>query len=252
MSYMSLALSGKKKIEAEEFYDKLIAVLLKKKVEFMIGGTFAFNEYTGIARPTGDIDIKIPFESHPAVLKTLTESGYRPELAEIELQWLAKVYDEKGYYTDLIFGERNGLYKVERAWLKRANSGMVLGHKVLLEPIEDMIRSKCYVQNRHRDDSGDVVHLILKQGLNLNWEELLLKMNPHWELLMGHILQFLFVYPSERKMIPNWVIERLVLKLEDRISNPPTEEKITRGLLLSADYQVGVSLWGFRPITNME
>jgi hypothetical protein len=249
---MSLALTGKKKEQAEAFYEKLIATLIKKKMPFMIGGTFAFNQYTGIERDTGDIDIKIPYEDHPTVLKTLSEAGYRPELAEIELNWLAKVSDEKGYYTDLIFGERNGLYRVENSWFKRTNPGIVLGHKVMLEPLEDMIRSKCYVQNRHRHDGGDVVHLILRQGNKVDWKELMAKMDPHWELLMGHILTFLFVYPSEREIIPKWVIEHLVVKLEDRISHPPTKEKITRGLLMSNDYQVGVSLWGFKPITELK
>lgn len=249
---MSEPLLGKKKEQAEQFYDRLLQVFIKKKLPFMIGGTFAFNEYTGLHRPTGDIDIKIPYEDHPMVLKTLTESGYKPELAEIEFSWLAKVFDDKGFYTDLIFAERNGLYKVEHSWLERAQSATVLNHKVLLEPVEEMIRSKCYVQNRHRDDSGDVVHLILRQGKNVNWEELFIKMNPHWELLMVHVLYFLFVYPSERNVIPRWVIERLVVKLEDRVSHPPTKDKITRGLLLSKDYQVGVAQWGFKPITELK
>ena len=248
---MSDALTGKKKIQAEAFYEKLLATLIKKKVPFMIGGTFAFNQYTGIGRDTGDIDIKIPYEDHPAILKTLSESGYHPELAEIELNWLAKVFDDKGYLTDLIFGERNGLYKVDRTWFERAKPGVVLGHNILLEPVEEMIRSKCYVQNRHYHHGGDVVHLILRQGRNVDWKELMAKMNPHWELLMGHLLTFLFVYPSEREIIPKWVIEHLVVKLEDRISHPPTKEKITRGLLLSNDFQVGVSLWGFKPITEL-
>lgn len=249
---MSLALTGKKKEQAEVFYEKLLATLIRKKMPFMIGGTFAFNQYTGIERDTGDIDIKIPYDNHPTVLKTLTESGYHPELKEIELNWLAKVYDDKGYYTDLIFGERNGLYKVEGDWLHRCKPGTVLGHRVLLEPVEEMIRSKCYVQNRHRHDGGDVVHLILRQGNNVDWKELMAKMNAHWELLMGHILTFLFVYPSEREIIPKWVIEHLVVKLEDRISHPPTKERITRGLLMSNDYQVGVALWGFKPITELK
>jgi hypothetical protein len=249
---MSSPLIGKKKEQAEQFYDILLGVLVKQKLPFMIGGTFAFNEYTGLTRETGDIDIKIPYEDHPTVLKTLTESGYKPELVDIGNNWLAKVYDEKGFYTDLIFAERNGLYKVEHSWLDRAKRGTIIGHEVLLEPIEEMIRSKCYVQNRHRDDSGDVVHLILRQGKNVNWEELLIKMKPHWELLMVHVLFFLFVYPSEREAVPTWVIERLVVTLEDRISHPPTKEKITRGLLLSADYQVGVSQWGFKPITELK
>lgn len=249
---MSEPLTGKKKEQAEVFYDKLLSVMIKKKIPFMIGGTFAFSQYTGIERPTGDIDIKIPYDSYPQVLKTLTEAGYKPELAEIELTWLAKVFDDKGYYTDLIFAERNGLYQVEQNWFDRAQDGMVLGHKVKLEPVEEMIRSKCYVQNRHRHDANDVVHLILRQGKNVDWELLLLKMNPHWELLMGIILTFLFVYPSERDVIPKWVIERLVIKLEERIGHPPTTNKITRGLLLSSDYQVGVALWGFRPITELK
>lgn len=249
---MSLALVGKKKEQAEKFYDELLTVMEEKKLPFMIGGTFAFNQYTGMDRPTGDIDIKIPCEDHPMILKSLTEAGYKPELAEVELKWLAKVYDGKGYYTDLIWAERNGLHKVEHSWLEKARYGEVLGHKVLLEPVEEMIRSKAYVQNRDRHDGGDVVHLILKQGQNVNWEDLMLKMDPHWELLMGHILTFLFVYPSERNAIPKWIIDRLVVKLEDRIAHPPTKDKITRGLLLSNDFQVGVSQWGFQPITELK
>ncbi|HVZ67264.1 MAG TPA: hypothetical protein VG917_03310 [Patescibacteria group bacterium] len=249
---MSIALTGKKKEQAEKFYDKLIKTLVHHKLPFMVGGTFAFAQYTGIERETGDIDIKIPFEHYPKVLKVLTEAGYKVELAEIELNWLAKVTDPNGYYTDLIYSERNGLHKVEESWLKRAVDGEVLGHKVKLEPVEEMIRSKSYVQNRHRHDGGDVIHLILKQGTNMDWDLLYEKMEPHWELLMGHILTFIFVYPSERSVIPKRIIEKLVANLEDRISHKSTKNKITRGLLLSNDYQVGVSLWGFTPITELK
>lgn len=249
---MSIALTGKKKEQAEKFYDKLLTTLIRKRLPFMIGGTFAFDEYTGIERETGDIDIKIPYEDYPHILKELSDAGYKTELAEIELNWLAKVTDPDGYYTDIIYAERNGLYKVELSWLKRAREGTVLGHKVRLEPIEEMIRSKLYVRNRHRDDTGDVVHLILRQGKNINWHILYEKMEPHWELLMSAIILFLFIYPSERKVIPNWLIERLVGKLEDRVSRKPTDDKITRGLLLSNDYQVGVSLWGFTPVTELK
>ena len=249
---MSEPLTGKKKQQAEKFYDKLLTVMTKKKLPFMIGGTFAFNEYTGLDRPTGDIDIKIPIEDYPMILKTLADAGYKTELAEIELNWLAKVTDEDGFYTDIIYAERNGLHKVERDWLDYAREGKVLGHKVLLEPVEEMIRSKCYVQNRHRSDEGDVIHLFLKQGKTMNWEQLLVKMNPHWELLMARILIFLFIYPSERDCIPKWVIAELMERLVDLFSTKPPKEKITRGLLLSNDFQVGISQWGFKPITELK
>lgn len=249
---MSDALTGKKKEEAETFYDNLLSVMIKKKLPFMIGGTFAFTEYTGIERDTGDIDIIIPHEMYPEILKSLADAGYKPELPDEKDNWLAKIYDKKGYYTDLIWGERNGLHQVEESWLKKARAGRVLGHNVLLEPVEDIVISKCYIQNRHRNDTNDIVHLILRQGKDVDWKSLLQKADAHWELLMSHILTFLFVYPSERTNIPKWVIDHLVLKLEERLSHPATKSKITRGLLLSADYQVGVTLWGFKPITDLQ
>jgi len=189
---MSEPLIGKQKKRAEEFYDNLLTLMIEKKLPFMIGGTFAFNQYTGLDRPTGDIDIMIPIEDYPKILKTLADAGYKTELADIERDWLAKVTDPEGFYTDIIYAERNGLHKIERDWLIDAHEGTVLGHKVLLEPVEEMLRSKCYVQNRHRNDEGDVTHLILRQGKSLNCERLLKKMDPHWELLMAHIVMFFF------------------------------------------------------------
>lgn len=249
---MSLALTGKKKEQAEVFYDKLIKVLIDKNLPFMIGGTFAFNHYTGLERATGDIDIKCTFEDYPKILKVLSNHGYKTQLADIGRNWLAKVIDTDGYYTDIIFGERNGLYQIDHTWFDRAQKGEVLGHFVLLEPVEEMIRSKCYVQNRDRNDSIDVVHLILRQGKNVDWNILLEKMEPHWELLLSNILLFLFVYPSAREVIPNTIIERLVGLLNQRISHAPTKTKITRGLLLSTDYEVGISQWGFKPIMELK
>lgn len=248
---MSQILSKKKRVQAEAFYNRLLKTLIDKHMPFMVGGTYAFNQYTGLERPTGDIDIKCPHEDYPTLLKTLTKEGYKTELVEIELNWLAKVYDDKGFYTDIIFAERNGLHKIQRSALQNARDGIVLGHKVKLEPIEDMISSKCYVHNRDRDDTGDVVHLILRQGGNINWELLLEKMDPHWQLLMSHILNFLFIYPSERHKVPEWVIEKLMDKLKVFFKKNAHEEKVTRGLLLSNDYQVGVAKWGFKPITEL-
>lgn len=246
---MSLAVTGKAKEKAERFYDELLGVLLKNNMPFMVGGTFAFKEYTGIERPTGDIDIKTTVDDYPRLLKTLSKAGFKTEL--IEPRWLAKVYKDD-FYTDIIFAESNNLHKIDKSWFKYARLGTVLGHHVKLEPVEELIRSKCYVQNRDRHDGFDVVHLILRQGKTFKWELLVSKIEPHWELLMSHILTFMFVYPSEREIIPKWVIERLVSNLKDRVSHPATKNKITRGLLLSNDYKVGVSKFGFSPITELK
>lgn len=251
---MSQPLIGKKKEEAEVFYEKLLRILIQKNLPFMVGGTYAFNAYTGLDRPTGDIDIKSTEEDYPKILKALAEAGFHAELREIELNWLAKVHDpqNKAHCTDIIFAERNGLHKIDSTWLKHAREGNVLGHRVRLEPVEEMVRSKIYVQNRHRADSGDVVHLILKQGKTMDWNLLLEKTQPHWELLMAHILFFLFVYPSERKAIPTFVIDTLLDHVKSLYAGETPKNKVTRGLLLSNDYQVAVSQWGYTPITELK
>lgn len=249
---MSLALTGREQQKAERFYDQLLNILLQKNLPFMIGGTFAFNEYTGLDRATGDIDILTTEQDYPKILKVLSDAGYKTELAEIELKWLAKVFNDD-YYTDIIFAQRNGLYTITDETFKRARQGTVLGHKVKLEPVEDLIVSKCYVQNRHRSDMGDVVHLILRQGKTLDWQLLYQKMEPHWELLAAHVLFFMFIYPSERNIIPKWFIEKILIEnVQERISHPPTKTRITRGLLLSNDFEVGVSQWGFVPIQELK
>lgn len=225
--------------------------MLEHKLPFMIGGTYAFREYTGIERPTKDIDIVVAEEDYPHILKTLAENGYKTKLHEIARNWLAKVYDEHGFFTDIMYGERNGLYKVDQSWFDHAREGEVLGRIVKLVPVEEMIRSKAYIQSRDRYDGADVIHLMLTQGKTLNWRFLIQKMDPHWEILMAHILNFLFVYPSERKFIPRWVMNYLMDKIRERLSHPPTKDRITRGLLLSPEYEVGVAKWGFQPIRTL-
>jgi hypothetical protein len=71
-------------------------------------------------------------------------------------------------------------------------------------------------------------------------------------LLASSILFFFFIYPSERKNVPQWLVEKLLQKATERISHEPTTNKITRGLLLSNDFQVGVSKFGFKPIEEMK
>ncbi len=241
---------GEDKKKAEKFYKELIDFLLAKNLPFMIGGTYALTYFTGIERPTKDIDIVTTEKEYPRILKILSESGFHTKLHEVELNWLAKVYKGE-YFTDIMFSERNGLHTVDETWLAHARDGTILERNVKLIPVEELIRSKAYIQNRDRNDSADVIHLILQQGKKLDWNILFEKMEPHWEILASFLFQFLFIYPSERKVIPNWIIEKLMEKAKDRLSHPPTTEKITRGLLLSSDYEVGVSHFGFKPIRTL-
>lgn len=234
--------------QAEGFYTNLLGLLLKQEVPFMVGGTYAFSSYTGIYRPTKDMDLVSTHELYPQILKVSSEAGYRTEL--LDPNWLAKVYNDH-YFADVIFAERNGLHKVNTSWLRHARVGEVLGHQVKLMPVEEMIRSKAYIQFKDKYDGADVIHLILLYGKTLDWNLLLSTMNPHWEILFAHILNFSFVYPSERDVIPSWIIAELMKRVQNSFSSPTPTEKITRGLLISSQYNVAIEKWGFKPVQNL-
>lgn len=238
----------KKLSKAEQFYTKLLGDMLSSGIPFMIGGTYAFREYTGIVRPTKDLDILCPVEDYPRILQFLDKKGYKTALHEPS--WIAKVYEEK-HFTDIIYAEKNGLYRVDHSWLEHARQGEILGHMVKLVSPEDMLRSKAYIQFRERHDGADVIHLILKQGRTLNWRVVYEKMKGHWEVLLSHLLMFHFVYPSEKGIIPTWLMQELLEKAEDSLTEKTPAERITRGLLISSQYAVGIAKWGFKNISNV-
>ncbi len=218
----------------------------------MVAGTYAFTAYTGIERPTKDFDIMTAHEDYPALLKAATEAGYRTEL--LDPNWIAKIYQDRESepFVDIVFSERNGLHRVSSSWFPHTRTGKVLEREVALMPVEEMIRSKAYIQFKDKYDGADVIHLILLYGKSLDWQFLLTSMNPHWQLLFAHILNFCFVYPSERDAIPQWVINELVSRTQREFSTAPPEEKISRGLLISSQYSVGIEKWGFKPVHKLK
>jgi hypothetical protein len=235
--------------KAEDFYSRVIELLLTHKMPFMIGGTYAFAAYTGIERPTKDIDIKCAFDDYPTILKTFSDAGFKTEISEE--QWIAKVREpDHGFFTDVIFAEKNGLAKIDRGWMKRAHSGTVLDHKVKLEPLEDMIASKAFIQQKERFDGADVINLIYKYSDTLDWKFLVAKMEPHWELLFAHLINFIFVYPSEKEALPKWVLEDYLTRAQKEFFTHTPDKKFTRGLLISSQYEPAVTLWGFHPVVN--
>lgn len=163
--------------------------------------------------------------------------------------WIAKVH-ENGFTSDIIFAEKNGLEKVDEIWLKHARLGEVVGHQVKLMPIEEMIRSKAYVQNRERYDGADVIHFILRYGKSIDWKLLQQRMEPNWEVLFSHLINFSFVYPNEIHVIPKWLITEYSKRLGEKFTNSvDEEEKVTRGLLVSWNYRIAVEKWGYKPIS---
>lgn len=234
--------------QKEKFYADVIQHLNDSKIPYLLGGTYAVIEYTGIKRDTKDIDFFCKSGDYPKILSYMKEKGFETWVEDE--RFVAKI--SKGeLYADLILGSFNSFAFVDDTWFENAPKAKFLGKDVRLITPEDLIWSKIYVKNRYRYHGADINHLILRQGNKINWKRLLNRMEQHWEVLFSTILNFRFVYPSERGIIPIWLMEELVSRLKHQLEIPIPLKKICRGRLFSAnaekerEYEIDFKEWGF-------
>jgi hypothetical protein len=243
-----MVVSEEQKKEAHQFYKEALEELNECGKPYMLGGAFAFFQYTDIYRDTKDLDIFCKAGDYPAILKHFAAKGYRTELTDV--RWLAKVY--KGdYFIDIIFSSVNNICVVDDSWFARATEARVVGMDVLLLPPEELIWCKCYVINRERFDGADINHLLLRQGKNLDWERLLARLDQHWHLLFAHLLMFQFVYPYDfREIIPKWIFDELMKRSAEQYDLPPAAVRVCRGPMIdNTQYHIDVKEWDYKSYT---
>lgn len=232
---------------SELFYVEVFKLLQKEKIPFMIGGTYAFREYTGMRRDTKDIDVFCKGGDYQRILQIAKKGGFRTEITDA--RWLAKISKGRDF-IDLIFASASGLVPVDVTWFDNAPTVPLLGLQLKLIPPEELLWSKCYVADRDRYDGPDIQHIILRIGKELDWKRILMRMEAHWELLLSHLITFRFIYPSERELIPKWLMIELLGRVQQQFSLPTPKDKICRGPILSRfHYETDVTEWGFKVIT---
>lgn len=234
--------------EKKDFiYKESLEILLKSDIPFMIGGAFALRIHTGIIRETKDIDIFCKASDYPRILTIFSENRYKTELTDA--RWIAKAYKKKNI-IDLIFGTASGHWSIDDTWFRYAQTLNLFDLNLKIIGAEELIWSKAYIQDRQRFDGADIHHIILKKGKALNWKRLLNRMEAHWEILLSHILNFRFIYPSEREIIPKWLLDELLSRVKEQFTMPKVQDKVCRGHLLSrSQYDIDIKEWGFKDVT---
>src|SRR5687767_7143658 len=91
--------------ESEAFYAEALRELNQLGLPFLLAGTYALSAYTGIIRPTKDLDIFCKAGDYTRVLSHFKGLGYAVEIEDD--RWLGKVYKGK-YFFDVIFASSNG------------------------------------------------------------------------------------------------------------------------------------------------
>ncbi|TFW02346.1 hypothetical protein E4K72_13650 [Oxalobacteraceae bacterium OM1] len=242
--------------DASMFYRHVLQTLHAAGIATLIGGAYAFRHYTGIARPTKDLDIFLRRGDIPAAAAALRREGYETEMTFPH--WLAKIYSDSGAdFVDVIFSSGNGIAEVDDEWFAHAQEGTVLDLPVRICPAEESIWSKAFIMERERFDGADIAHLIRAYGSRMDWERLQRRFEPHWRVLLSHLVLFGFAYPGHRDLVPAPVMHGLMDRLREETDRPPTSPEICQGSLLSREqYLIDIEEWGYRdarvmPLGNM-
>jgi Nucleotidyl transferase of unknown function (DUF2204) len=228
--------------DTNTFYRRTLHVLSDAAVPFLVGGSHAFLEYTGIVRNTKDFDLFLRRCDLDRAMDALQGAGYRTELTFPH--WLGKAWQHDDF-VDLVFSSGNGVCNVDDGWFEHAVETQVLGMPVKVVPSEELIWQKAFVMERERFDGADIMHILRERGSSLDWDRLLARFGPHWPLLYTYLLFFHFVYPSEIATLPSSVLEDLSRRMGE-LRLAPQEERVCQGTLVSrAQYLLDIGQYGY-------
>jgi len=229
--------------EERDVYRRALEALNGASIPFVVAGAYAIYEHTGIYRQTKDLDLFV----EPAVVisaaRALHDAGFVLRLEE--LHWLAKGFvGEK--FVDLIYGMGNGVAFVDDDWFTHSRSGVLAAQPVHIAPAEELIWHRLFINERHRHDMSDILHLLLCEGDTLDWKRLLSRVGEHWPLLLAQLQIFSYVYPGYRSNVPGWVAEQLTERARADSGRDEEDADVTRGTLISRfSFAIDVREWGF-------
>ena len=229
--------------DTNAFYRRTLHVLSDARVPFLVGGSHALLNYTGIVRETKDFDLFIRQADVDPALEAVRQAGYHTEITFPH--WLAKA-QQGADVVDLVYSSGNGVCRVDDEWFQYAIEADVLGMPVKIAPVEELLWQKAYVMERERYDGADVAHILRTCAEQLDWDRVLRRFDSHWQLLASHLVLFGFIYPSERHRIPSRVMSNLMSRLQQELDGPPSEERVCRGTLMSrAQYLLDIGRYGY-------
>ena len=211
-------------------------------VPFLVGGSHAFLEYTGIVRNTKDFDLFVRHADVDRAMGALRDAGYRTELTFPH--WLGKAWQHDDF-VDLVFNSGNGVCPVDDGWFEHAVETQVLGMPVKIVPCEELLWQKAFIMERERFDGADIMHILRARSRNLAWDRLLQRFGDRWPLLYTYLVFFSFVYPSDAHGLPGVVLDDLAARHAAQRASPPAE-RVCHGTLVSrAQYLIDIGQYGY-------
>ncbi|HLH72198.1 MAG TPA: hypothetical protein VKX96_02865, partial [Chloroflexota bacterium] len=131
-----------------------------------------------------------------------------------------------------IFGFGGWRATIDEQWYARGLPASILGQPVRIAPVEEMIWIKAYVAHRERFDGADILHLIRSCHATMDWQHLLERFEPCWQVLMFYVNLYQFVYPGDRSDFPAWFLHELEERWRYQAHFVSSEPPVCRGTLL--------------------
>ena len=229
--------------EEREVYRRALEAVNAAGIPYIVAGAYAIYEHTGIYRKTKDLDLLFEPSSVPAAAAALRAVGFRTRLEDAH--WLAKATMGE-HFVDLIYGMGNGVARIDEGWIRHSRPGILAAAPIRIAPPEELIWHRLFINERHRHDMSDVVHLILCLGDTLDWDRLVRRTGPHWPLLLAQLITFRYVYPGYRSNVPDQVMEELLERARSQHDEQRSEIEHTRGPFISRfSFSIDVREWGF-------
>lgn len=230
--------------DTNTFYRRTLHVLSDARVPFLVGGSHALLQYTGIVRETKDFDLFVRKDDSQRALEALSLAGYFTQVTFPH--WLAKA-KQGADHVDLVWSSGNGVARVDDMWFAHAVEAEVLGMPVKIAPVEELIWQKSLVMERERYDGADIMHLLRTCVDNLDWDRLVQRYDANWHVLLVNMVLFTFVYPSERHRLPGRIVEELLKRFQLEAQSRASEDRVCRGTLLSrAQYLLDIGQYGYQ------
>jgi hypothetical protein len=233
--------------DAQKFFTNSVKLLNKSEIPYLLAGAYSLYHLTGILRDTKDLDIFCKSGDFHKIIKLFSDKGYKTEITDE--RWLGKIFEGKNF-IDIIYTTVNNLCIIDDKWFKNACKGEYNGIPVSYIGPEEFIWCKIFVQNRERYDAADINHMILKRGKKLNWKQLLEYVDQHWQLLLQQIINFMYVYPADRDIIPKWLFDELIERAKLQMELHAPNERVCRGPLIDqTQYKIDITEWDYKVIT---
>lgn len=232
--------------EEREKYKRVLDTLNRNGIQYVVSGAYAIYELTGIYRETKDLDLFLEPEHIVRAAEVLRDEGFRTRLEQPH--WLAKAMLGE-HFVDLIYGMGNGLALIDSDWYEHSKPAILAARQVRVAPVEELIWHRLFISERHRQDTADILHLILCQGATIDWERLVEKTGDDWPLLLAQLHLFAYVYPEARSHVPDAVIDELLERSRAELRRGRSGELLTRGPLISRfSFSIDVNEWGMRDV----